>query len=75
MILERSWTCGIVRPSSENALHLFAGWAGGLLLEVGVPGATCTTPPSKLDESEQAEFKAKVAALSPSYRTKLLERT
>ncbi len=41
--------------------------------EVGVPVATRTTPPPKLDESAQAKFKAKAAALAPKYRTELLE--
>ncbi len=42
-------------------------------MEVGVPVATRTTPPPMLDEAAQAEFKAKVAALAPKYRTELLE--
>jgi quercetin dioxygenase-like cupin family protein len=42
-------------------------------VEVGVPVATRTTPPPKLDEAAEAEFKAKVAALAPKYRTELLE--
>jgi quercetin dioxygenase-like cupin family protein len=42
-------------------------------LEVGVPVATRTTPPPKLDEAAQAEFKAKSAALAPKYRTEFLE--
>jgi quercetin dioxygenase-like cupin family protein len=42
-------------------------------LEVGVPVATRTTPPPKLDEAAQAEFKAKAAALAPKYRTELLQ--
>jgi quercetin dioxygenase-like cupin family protein len=42
--------------------------------EVGVPVATRTTPPPKLDESAQAAFKEKAAALAPRYRTLLLER-
>lgn len=41
-------------------------------MEVGVPVATRTTPPPKLDEKEQAAFIAKVRALAPSYRTELL---
>jgi quercetin dioxygenase-like cupin family protein len=41
--------------------------------EVGVPVATRTTPPPKLDAAAQAEFKAKSAALAPKYRTELLE--
>lgn len=42
-------------------------------LEVGVPVATRTTPPPKLDVAAQAEFRAKSAALAPKYRTEFLE--
>jgi quercetin dioxygenase-like cupin family protein len=42
-------------------------------IEVGVPVATRTTPPSKLDEKQQAEFIQKVKALAPKYRTELLK--
>src|SRR5271156_383852 len=38
-------------------------------MEIGVPVANRTTPPPALDE---AEFKAKAAALAPKYRTELL---
>jgi quercetin dioxygenase-like cupin family protein len=41
-------------------------------MEVGVPVATRTTPPPKLDEKEQAAFIEKVKALAPKYRTELL---
>ena len=41
-------------------------------MEVGVPVATRTTPPPKLDEREQAAFVEKVKALAPKYRTELL---
>lgn len=41
-------------------------------LEVGVPVATRTTPPPKLDPAAQAAFKAKAEALAPKYRTELL---
>jgi quercetin dioxygenase-like cupin family protein len=41
-------------------------------MEVGVPVATRTTPPPKLDEKEQAALIEKVQALSPKYRTELL---
>ena len=41
-------------------------------LEVGVPVATRTTPPPRLDEKQQAEFIQKVKALAPKYRTELL---
>lgn len=42
-------------------------------IEIGVPVATRTTPPPKLGESAQAEFKAKAAALAPKYRTEFLQ--
>src|SRR5450432_3422623 len=41
-------------------------------MEIGVPVATRTTPPPKLDEKEQASFIEKVKALAPKYRTELL---
>jgi quercetin dioxygenase-like cupin family protein len=41
-------------------------------LEVGVPVATRTTPPPKLNPKEQAAFIDKVKALAPRYRTELL---
>jgi quercetin dioxygenase-like cupin family protein len=41
-------------------------------MEVGVPVATRTTSPPKLDEQEQAAFIEKVKALAPKYRTELL---
>jgi len=40
--------------------------------EVGVPVATRTTAPPKLDPAAQAEFRAKAEALAPKYRTELL---
>ncbi len=43
-------------------------------LEVGIPVATRTTPPPKLDEKQQAEFIQNVKALAPKYRTELLQR-
>src|ERR1700677_2835516 len=36
---------------------------------VGVPVATRTTAPPKLDEKAQAEFRAKAEALAPKYKT------
>jgi uncharacterized cupin superfamily protein len=42
--------------------------------EVGVPVATRTTAPPKLDQSAEAEFIAKVVALAPKYRTELLRQ-
>jgi len=43
-----------------------------LFAEVGVPVATRTTPPPKLDPEQQAQFIQKMIALSPLYRTELL---
>jgi quercetin dioxygenase-like cupin family protein len=43
-------------------------------LEVGVPVATRTTPPPKLDEAAQAAFLTKARALAPKYRTELLQK-
>jgi quercetin dioxygenase-like cupin family protein len=42
--------------------------------EVGVPVASRTTAPPKLDEKQQAEFLQKAKALAPKYRTELLEK-
>jgi hypothetical protein len=42
-------------------------------LEVGVPVATRTTPPPKLDDAAQAAFKAKAESLTTKYRTELLQ--
>jgi quercetin dioxygenase-like cupin family protein len=44
-------------------------------LEVGLPVATRTTPPPKLDDAAQAAFIAKAVALAPKYRTELLKHT
>jgi uncharacterized cupin superfamily protein len=40
--------------------------------EIGVPVATRTAPPPKLNETEQAAFIQKVKTLAPKYRTELL---
>lgn len=42
-------------------------------MEVGVPVASRTTAPPKLDEAAQAAFLAKAKALAPKYRTELLQ--
>jgi mannose-6-phosphate isomerase-like protein (cupin superfamily) len=42
--------------------------------QVGVPVATRTTAPPKLDAAAEAEFRAKVAALAAKYKTELLQR-
>jgi quercetin dioxygenase-like cupin family protein len=41
--------------------------------EVGIPVATRTTPPPKLDPAAQAEFKAKAEALALKYKTEMLK--
>jgi quercetin dioxygenase-like cupin family protein len=40
--------------------------------KVGIRVATRTTPPPRLDEAAEAEFRAKAKVLAPSYRTELL---
>jgi len=40
--------------------------------EVGIPVATRTTPPPRLDDAAQAALVTKVKALAPKYRTELL---
>jgi quercetin dioxygenase-like cupin family protein len=42
-------------------------------VEVGVPVATRTTAPPKLDDTAESAFRAKAAALAPKYRTELLQ--
>jgi quercetin dioxygenase-like cupin family protein len=42
--------------------------------EVGVPVATRTTAPPKLDPAAQKKLGAKVEALAPKYRTELLQQ-
>jgi len=42
--------------------------------QVGVPVATRTTAPPKLDEAAQSAFKAKALALAPKYRTEMLQQ-
>lgn len=42
--------------------------------EIGVPVATRTTPPPKLDAAGEAAFKKKAAELAPKYRTELLQK-
>jgi mannose-6-phosphate isomerase-like protein (cupin superfamily) len=43
-------------------------------LEVGVPVATRTTPPPRLDEKQMVEFLEKVKVIAPKYRTELLDK-
>jgi hypothetical protein len=42
-------------------------------LEVGVPVATRTTAPAKLDEKQMMEFLEKAKAIAPKYGTELLK--
>ena len=42
-------------------------------MEIGIPVASRTAAPPKLDEAAQAEFMAKSEALAPKYRTELLK--
>jgi quercetin dioxygenase-like cupin family protein len=42
--------------------------------KVGVPVATRTMPPPKMDPTAQAEFRAKAEELAPKYRTELLKQ-
>ena len=43
-------------------------------LEVGVPVATRTTPPQRLNGEQMVEFLKKVKAIAPKYRTELLDK-
>jgi mannose-6-phosphate isomerase-like protein (cupin superfamily) len=43
-------------------------------LEVGLPVATRTTPPPRLEGDQMVEFLKKVKAIAPKYRTELLEQ-
>jgi len=44
-------------------------------IEVGVPVATRTTPPPKLNEKQMEEFLEKAKALAPKYSTELLRES
>ena len=44
-----------------------------LFMEVGVPVASRTVSPPKLDDAAQAALKAKSEALAPKYRTEMLQ--
>jgi hypothetical protein len=41
-------------------------------MKIGIPVATRTMPPPKLDEAAEAQFRAKAEALALSFRTELL---
>jgi quercetin dioxygenase-like cupin family protein len=62
--------------SSGPARMLCIGSPAGMerfFMEVGVPVATRTTAPPKLDEKQMAEFLQKAKALAPKYHTELLK--
>jgi quercetin dioxygenase-like cupin family protein len=63
--------------SEQSVRMLCIGSPAGLeefFAEVGIPVATRTTAPPKLDAAEQAEFIAKSVVLAPKYRTELLHQ-
>jgi quercetin dioxygenase-like cupin family protein len=45
-----------------------------LFKEVGIPVATRTTAPPRLDSAQQQEFMEKARSLAPKYRTELLDK-
>jgi len=57
----------------EDALHLLAHRPRGVLQELGIPVATRTTPPPKVDAAQEAAFFKKAMELAPKYRTELLK--
>jgi mannose-6-phosphate isomerase-like protein (cupin superfamily) len=65
------------RNSSAKPVRLLcicsAAGQENFFAEVGVAVATRTTAPPKLDETAQAEFRAKAEALAPRYRTEMLQ--
>jgi quercetin dioxygenase-like cupin family protein len=65
--------------SSQNAVRMLClcSPAGQekFFLEVGVPVATRTTPPPKLDKDAQEKLVTKMKQLAPKYRTELLKST
>jgi quercetin dioxygenase-like cupin family protein len=61
--------------SSEPVRMLCLASPAGLekmFLEVGVPVATRTTAPPRMDAAAEAEFRAKVVTLAAKYQTELL---
>ena len=64
------------RNSSSQPARMFCICAPAgqedFFLEIGVPVASRTAPPPKLDEAGQAEFRKKAEALAAKYRTELL---
>ena len=74
-----------IPANAPHQFHNSAGQAARLLcicapaglerffMDVGVPVATRTMAPPKLDDAAQGAFLAKAKALAPKYRTELLE--
>jgi quercetin dioxygenase-like cupin family protein len=64
------------RNSSSQPARMFCICAPAgqedFFLEIGVPVASRTAPPPKLDEAGQAEFRQKAEELAAQYRTELL---
>ena len=63
--------------ASSNPARLICIWSPAgqekFFLEVGVPVATRTTAPPKLDDKEMGAFLEKAKALAPKYHTELLK--
>jgi quercetin dioxygenase-like cupin family protein len=62
--------------SAQDVRLLCIGAPAGLdkfFRELGVPVATRTTEPPKLDKEQQLDFIARAKALAPKYRTELLK--
>jgi len=62
-----------LQGTSTVALHLLTRRQEELFRAVGVPVATGTTPPPKLDKTAEAEMMAKTIALLPKYRTEMVK--
>ena len=68
-----------IRNTSDRPTRLLClGSPAGLeefFAQIGVPVATRTTAPPKLDEAARAEFIAKAGALAAKYKTEFLQHT
>ena len=64
--------------ASSGAVRMICICAPGgndrFFVELGVPVATRTTPPPRLDAKQMAEFVEKAKAVAPKYHTELLDR-
>jgi hypothetical protein len=61
-----------VAEASAASVHMFASQEA-FFLQVVVPVAARTTPPSKLEAAAQAAFRKKAEELAPKYRTAFLQ--